>query len=206
MKSASVRCDSKDGSAAGPRRGGGARNCGLRLVLVVGLAAAGLGEAAADHVADGQDRHVQPRLPGAEAAVVGLVDDAGGDQDAGQHGEEGEELGRLKRRLGLRAQATRGALGTAVALGTIGPGGGLNCAHGSSRRSCGIARTGPARPPATRRTSFVPATTEDARRTPSASHFLCTQGSSRPNTRSVESDANARAAGAGYGRRTNTAL
>ena len=49
----------------------------LGAVLVIGLAAAGLGEAAADHVADGQDRRVQPRLPGAEAAVVGLVDHAG---------------------------------------------------------------------------------------------------------------------------------
>src|SRR4051812_25197661 len=39
---------------------------------------------------------------------------------------------------------------------------------------------------ATRRSSFVPATTENARRTPSASYFLATQGSLRPNTRSVE--------------------
>jgi hypothetical protein len=67
----------------------------LRVVLVVGLLAAGLGEAAADHVADGQDRRVQPGLLGAEAAVVGLVDDGGRDQDSGQYRQEGEELRRL---------------------------------------------------------------------------------------------------------------
>src|SRR3954453_22710770 len=71
MKSASVRCDSKRWERRRPRRGGGARSCGLRVVLVVGLPAAGLGEAAAEHVADGQDRHVQPLLPGAEATGVG---------------------------------------------------------------------------------------------------------------------------------------
>src|SRR3954471_4927550 len=163
MKSASVRCDSKDGSAADPREGGGARNCGLRVVLVVGLAAAGLGEAAADHVAHGQDRHVEPRLLGAEAAVVALVDHAGGDQDAGQDGEEGEEFGRLKRRLGLGGQAARGALGVAVALGTIGPGGGLNCAHRSSREIADYENWTVFPTSATRRASFVPAKQKDAR-------------------------------------------
>src|SRR3954449_9732389 len=195
MKSASVRCDSKRLSAGRPRRGGGARNCGLRVVLVVGLTAAGLGEAAADHVADGQDRHVQPRLPGAEAAVVGLVDHAGGDQDAGQHGEEGEELGRLERRLGLRGQATRGALGMAVALGTIGPRGGLNCAHGSSRGIANYENWTAFPTSATRRASFVPAKQKDARGTPCASYVRCPRSGPVPNARSI-----------GDGRRTATPL
>src|SRR3954468_13839419 len=170
MKSASVRCDSKRSSAGRPRRGGGARNWGLRVVLVVGLTAAGLGEAAADHVGDRQDRHVQPRLPGAEAAHVGLVDHAGGDQDAGQHGEKDEELGRLERRLGLRGQATRRArLGLAVAHGTIAPRGSLNCAHGSSREIADYENWTAFPTSATRQASFVPAKQKDARGTPCAS-------------------------------------
>src|SRR3954452_4879325 len=71
MKSASVRCNSKRWERRPPPEGGGAKHCGLRVVLVVGLTAAGLREAAADHVAHRQDRHIQPRLPGAEAAHVG---------------------------------------------------------------------------------------------------------------------------------------
>jgi hypothetical protein len=49
--------------------------------VVVGgarLTAAGLGKAAAEHLADRQDRHIQPGLVGAEPAAVGLVDHAGG--------------------------------------------------------------------------------------------------------------------------------
>src|SRR3954454_18681206 len=164
MKSASVRCDSKRWSAGRPRRGGGARNWGLRVVLVVGLTAAGLGEAAADHVADRQNRHVQPRLPGAEAAHVGLVDHAGRDQDAGQHGEKGEELGRLERRLGLRGQATRRArLGPAVAHGTIAPRGSLNCAHGSSREIADYEQLDRLPHPRNTASELRPSQTKDAR-------------------------------------------
>ena len=79
------------------------REKSFRAVLVVGLAAAGLGEAAADHVADGQDRHVQPGLTGAEAAVVGLVDHAGRDQDADQDDRRRRRTGRFERRLRLGA-------------------------------------------------------------------------------------------------------
>src|SRR3954453_20306974 len=158
MKSASVRCDSKKWERRPPPEGRRRQNCGLRVVLVIGLTAAGLGEAAADHVADRQDRHVQPRLPGAEAAHVGLVDHAGRDQDAGQHGEKGEELGRLERRFGLRGQATRRArLGLAVAHGTIAPRGSLNCAHGSSREIADYENWTSFPTSATRQASFVPA-------------------------------------------------
>src|SRR3954452_24416389 len=196
MKSASVRCDFKRWSAAGPGRGGGARNCELRVVLVVGLAAAGLGEATADHVADGQDRHVQPRLPGAKAAHVGLVDHAGGDPNADQHGEKGEELGRLERRLGLRGQATHGARpGLAVAHGTIGPRGSLNCAHGSSREIADYENWTAFPTSATRQASFVPAKQKDAPGTPCASYIRYPRSGPAPNARSI-----------GDGRRTATPL
>src|SRR5829696_4162382 len=61
---------SREGAPPATRPAAQGRSLGA--VLVVGLAAAGLGEAAADHVADSQDRRVQPCLLGAEAAVVGL--------------------------------------------------------------------------------------------------------------------------------------
>src|SRR3954452_3382247 len=113
------------------------RATAYRLAVVavgVGVAAAGLGEAAADHVADRQDRDVEPRLLGAEATGVGLVDDLGGDQDAGQDGEEGEELGRLERRLGLRLATGSGTVGLVQAVAVVGARarGAGSGAHGSS--------------------------------------------------------------------------
>jgi hypothetical protein len=49
----------------------------------VRVAAAGLGQAAADHVADGQDRRVQPDLLRAEATGTGVIDEQAGDQEPG---------------------------------------------------------------------------------------------------------------------------
>ena len=113
--------------AAGPIRAGGAGTAGLGAVLVVRLRAAGLGEAAADHVADGQDRHVQPRLLGAQATGVGLVDHGSGDQDADEHDDERDELGRLERRLRLGGETAHGVvLGLAVALRALFAGRGAN--------------------------------------------------------------------------------
>jgi hypothetical protein len=73
----------------------------------VRLAAAGLGQSAADHVADGEDADDQPRLVGCQAvvlAVAGLGEQTG-EQDADGGGDVGVELGRLGGVLGLRAQA-----------------------------------------------------------------------------------------------------
>jgi hypothetical protein len=55
------------------------------------IAAAGLRQAAGDHVADREDGRVEPDLAGAEAAGVRRVDDGPGDQDAGEDQDEGEE-------------------------------------------------------------------------------------------------------------------
>ena len=108
----------------------------------VGLAAAGLGEAAADHVADGEERDEQPRLLGAEPAGVGLIDDAGGDQHADDGRHVGEELGRLERRLRLR-EATAGGVSVrwlARSLSGCGCGGRWwrSC---EDSRNCGWGRT-----------------------------------------------------------------
>src|SRR4051794_6687078 len=133
------------GAARAPPAGwadGARKGLLLRAGLVVGLAAAGLGEAAADHVADGENRHVQPRLPGAEAAVVGLVDDAGGDEDADHHRDVREELARLERGLRLGGEPAGAVIGVAVAPGDVLPGGVAHCAHRYLRRVvyCGSAR------------------------------------------------------------------
>ena len=76
----------------------------VAVVGVVRVAAAGLRQAAGDHVANGEDGGVEPDLPGAVAARVRCVDDGPGDEDAGQDGDVGEELGRLERGLCLGAR------------------------------------------------------------------------------------------------------
>src|SRR5829696_7595603 len=82
------------------------RRSGRKATSVSGVAAraaAGLGQAAADHVADGEQRDVEPGLVGEEdvAAAVGVADERGGEK----HSDDGEnvddELGRLNRGLGL---------------------------------------------------------------------------------------------------------
>src|SRR5215218_11314956 len=74
-------------------------------LLVVSLAAARLREPAADHVADGEDRDVQPCLLGPEAAGVGIVHDGGGDQNADRRDDVRDELGGLERGLRLGGDA-----------------------------------------------------------------------------------------------------
>ena len=76
-------------------------------VVVVEVAAAGLGEPAADHVADGEQRDVEPGLVGEEdiAAAIGVTDQRGGDEHADD--EEDDELGRLERGLRLSEAAPR---------------------------------------------------------------------------------------------------
>ena len=73
----------------------------VAVVGVVRVAAAGLRQPARHHVADGEDRGVEPDLAGAEAASVGRVNDRAGDEDADEDGEVGEELRRLERGLRL---------------------------------------------------------------------------------------------------------
>src|SRR6187431_889054 len=70
-------------------------------VAPVRLVAAGLRQAARDHVADRQDRDVEPDLVGTERIdVVLLLDLCPGDQDQGERDEVRVELGRLE--CGLR--------------------------------------------------------------------------------------------------------
>src|SRR4051794_32744142 len=80
-------------------------------VLPVRVAAAGLRQPAADHVADCQDRDVEPDLVGAEdvrAALLGL-DRVTGDQDQDERQQVGVELGRLESVLRLRRETAREA-------------------------------------------------------------------------------------------------
>jgi hypothetical protein len=73
----------------------------LVALVRVRLAAAGLGEAATDHVADGQNRGVKPHFLGKEAIVVaatGLGHQAG-NQCGGENYDVRVELGRLDRGL-----------------------------------------------------------------------------------------------------------
>ena len=90
-----------------PPPGGRRAGLGLGAVLVVGLAAAGLGKAAADHVADGQDRHVQPRLlaPGRRRRTRRRSRRRSGRR---RRDDEGDDLGRLEGGLRLGRQATNG--------------------------------------------------------------------------------------------------
>ena len=46
----------------------------------------------------------EPDLPSAETTGIRLIDHGAGDQNAGQHGEVRDELGRLERGLGLGAE------------------------------------------------------------------------------------------------------
>src|SRR5215218_3428731 len=104
----------------------------LAAVVVVGLAAAGLGQPAGDHVADGQQGDVPPGLVGPEVvealAVLAGLDQERGQQDAGEHDHVGDELGGLVGGLGLGAEpagvgppigADRGAAGPAGAATVI---------------------------------------------------------------------------------------
>jgi hypothetical protein len=76
----------------------------VRAAVEVRLAAAALGEAAADHVAGGDDRDVQPGLARDElvgAVGVAALDHRGTDEDHRDDGDERHELGRLQAGLGL---------------------------------------------------------------------------------------------------------
>jgi hypothetical protein len=56
--------------------------------------AAGLRQAATDHVADAQQGHIQPSATGTEAlAVIAVVCDRGGDQHAKHAEDEDDEFG-----------------------------------------------------------------------------------------------------------------
>lgn len=96
-------------------------------VLGVGLAAAGLRQTATDHVADGQDRGVEPHLVRAKrvgmvhpvrtlAAVAGKASD----QDPDQHHDVDDELCGLERRLGFGKQTAGGTTSGSVAAGLNG--------------------------------------------------------------------------------------
>src|SRR5215212_4337896 len=75
----------------------------LRLTSVV--AAAGLGQAAADQVTNGQQGHQEPALVGTEPLSVRIdVDHQGGDQNTQYRKYVHDQFGRLKRGLGLSAE------------------------------------------------------------------------------------------------------
>src|SRR5688500_14731337 len=80
----------------------------LSAFLPVRLAAAGLGQSAADHVADGQQGDEQPDLVSGEVVSPALLafDRVAGEQNAHQHDDVGEELSRLESGLGLCRQTT----------------------------------------------------------------------------------------------------
>jgi hypothetical protein len=77
-------------------------------VLVVRLAASGLGQAAADHVADREQGDVEPDLVGGEVVAAPLLalDCVARDEEADDDREVREELGRLERRFRLGANAS----------------------------------------------------------------------------------------------------
>jgi len=82
------------------------------------LVAASLGQAAADHVADGEDRDIQPRLVSAEAlTVLVLVHHRRGDQDAEGDDDVGDQLGGLEGRLRL---SRGGVVPRVVVVGPVG--------------------------------------------------------------------------------------
>jgi hypothetical protein len=85
-------------------------------------AAAGLGQAAADQVADRQQRDVVPGLVGEEdiAAAVGVADQERRDQDSGDGDEVDDELGRLNRGLRLGARAVSPSVDLSVVQGVAG--------------------------------------------------------------------------------------
>src|SRR4051794_291042 len=95
-------------TGAGPwgSPGGLAVALALAEVIRVRLTAAGLGQPATDHVADGKERGVEPDLLREKPVVVtasGLRRQAR-DQNPCEHDDVGVELGRLDRRLGLGGQ------------------------------------------------------------------------------------------------------
>src|SRR5215203_598242 len=71
------------------------RRVAVVAVRVVRLARAGLRQAAADHVADGDDGDVEPRLPGDElvgpGGGVAALDHRRGDEDADDDGDHRPE-------------------------------------------------------------------------------------------------------------------
>src|SRR5215207_10922897 len=85
------------------------RRVAVVAVSVVRLTRTGLRQAAADHVADGDDGDVEPRLPGDELVGpwggVAALDHRRGDEDADDDGDHRPELGRFERlfRLGREA-------------------------------------------------------------------------------------------------------
>src|SRR5215207_6322177 len=106
----------------------------LAAVVVVGLAAARLGQPPGDHVADGQERDVPPGLVGPEVvgplAVLAGLDQERGHQDAGEHDYVSDELGGLVGGLGLGAEPAR--IGASVAAGSCAGGPAKLCIHTGS--------------------------------------------------------------------------
>src|SRR5215207_10127264 len=136
--------DGTDGASLQEGDGGLA----VAVLGVVGLPAARLGQAAGDHVPDGEDGGVEPDLPRAVAAGICCVHDSTSNKNADQDGDVCEELGRLEGRLRLGAETADGLAGRHsaghIAIGNAAAGccGGahvvlLGCLNGSpaSRRS-----------------------------------------------------------------------
>src|SRR3954470_17381787 len=91
------------------------------VVVVVEIAAARLRQAAADHVANGEQGDVEPGVLGVEAVVVVL--ERGGDQDRDDRDDVGDQLAGLGRVLRLGAEPTRGpAVGVDLVVGGGGAG------------------------------------------------------------------------------------
>src|SRR5215203_3886990 len=81
------------------------------------VAAAGLGQATADQVTDGQQGDQEPALVGAEPLTVrGDVDRPGGDQDTEDRQYVDDQFGGLERRLGLPSQTTVAVSGSDSAV------------------------------------------------------------------------------------------
>src|SRR3981081_2358959 len=110
--------------------GGAVRIAQVVLPLCVMLLAAGLRKTTADHVADRDDGHIEPRLGRREAITMSArrLDHRSRDENPGHNCKEGDEFGRLERSLGFRRDPTdrlvrgsRAVVGTAV--GPAAPGG-----------------------------------------------------------------------------------
>src|SRR5437763_16886269 len=76
------------------------------------LLATSLGKTTADHVANCDDRHVEPSLRRCEDITMAArrLDHRRRDQNYGDNRKEGEELGCLERCLGFRRETTDGVI------------------------------------------------------------------------------------------------
>src|SRR5215218_9038801 len=128
-KSPRFRSEKKKGAPERPLAALVPGRVAVVAVRLVGLARAGLGEAAADHVADGDDGDVEPRLPGNElvgpGGGVAALDHRRGDEDADDDGDHRPELGGFERLFRLRGEAADHA----APRGAV-------CARGSGSSRC----------------------------------------------------------------------